>query len=169
MSDQDQTGEMSARGNYDSDTTRADQDPTLARSPEIGGATDPTMGSPKGGGTRPASSSGLGRYGGEEEDDANALEAGTPPSSGLDPMGDPGAHSGWARDQPGAMSASGGGGGSRMAGDDEGTPMATFGPGGTTAAPNSGPSGQSGAGEWADSQLRERTQPWGSGGSGEVH
>jgi hypothetical protein len=134
------------------------------------------MGSPKGGGTRPARSSGLGRYGGvEATDDANALEAGTTHSSGLDPMGGPGARPDPDLGNQGAMSAhggsstgSGGATGSRM--DDEGgTPMATFGAGGTTAAPSTGPRTHAATGEWAESQLRERTQPWGSGGDGEVH
>ena len=171
MSDQERTGESGARGNYDSDTTRADQDPSLARDQDMGRAGDATMGSPKGGGARPASSGGLGRYGGTEAvDDANALEAGTIHSSGLDPMGGPGARPAPDLGSEDPLSAHGGGSatGSRMD-DDEGTPMATFGPGGTTVAPSTGAPGRSGAGEWADSQLRERTQPWGSGEGGEVH
>jgi hypothetical protein len=175
MSDQDRTGELSARGNFGSDPTRADQDPSLAQGQDAARADDAPMGSPKGGGTHPAHGSGLGRYGGADAtDDANALEAGTTPSSGLDPMGGPGARPDPDLGNQDAMSAHGGGStgsggatGSRM--DDEGTPMATFGPGGTTAAPSTGPRPHATTGEWAESQLRERTQPWGSGGDGEVH
>jgi hypothetical protein len=155
MSDQDQTGAM-------------DQD---------SGLDDATMGSPKGGSTQAGSTTGPGRYGGAEAaDDANALEAGTRHSSGLDPMGGPGAAG--TRDMGGqdamttsggssqAMGGSGGSGSSVSSSSSE--PMATFGHGGTTAAPNA-TSGGSSAGEWASSQMRESTQPWGSGGSGEVH
>ncbi len=71
---------------------------------------DATMsGSPKGGGTSTAGTTGPGRYGGAEAaDDANALEAGTGHSSGLDPMGGPGAGAGQDVGGADAMSTHGG-------------------------------------------------------------
>jgi hypothetical protein len=152
MSDQDQIGEIGARGNYESDSTRGDQDPSLAMGQDVGGSDDATMGSPKGGGTTPQDTSGLGRYGGEVADDEpGPLMADTPHRRDHDPLSGPGASG--ARDLGGQDAMTTHGGGSSMAGGEE--------IGGSTSGGSRG--------EWADSQMRDRTQPWGSGGSGEVH
>jgi hypothetical protein len=152
MSDQDQTGEMGARGNYDSGTTRGDQDPSLAMGQEVGGAEDATMGSPKGGGTTAPETSGLGRYGGAAADEqADPLMTDSPHRQDHNPLSGPGASG--SRDLGAADAMTAHGGGSSMAGGEEMS-------GGTSGASR---------GEWADNQMRDRTQPWGSGGTGEVH
>ncbi len=108
-------------------------------------ADDATMsGSPKGGSTSPAGTTGPGRYGGAEAaDDANALEAGTVHSSGLDPMGGPGASAGQDVDGADAMSTHGG-------------PSTIT--GGAAAS----------AGDEATPSMSDRTQAGGDGGDGEV-
>ena len=130
----------------------SNRDQTGSADQAAGTSDDATMsGSPKGGGTSAAGATGPGRYGGAEAaDDANALEAGTTHSSGLDPLGGPGANAGQDVGGANAMSTHGG-------------------PSRSTATSGSDETQRASAGEWADRQVRERTQPWGSGDPGEVN
>ncbi len=124
----------------------SDQDQSPAADQAADTTDDATMsGSPKGGNTSPAGATGPGRYGGAEAaDDAHALETDTTPSSGLDPMGGPGAGAG--QDVGGADAMSTHGGPSTITGEAE-----------TSAGDEAAPS------------MSERTQAGGDGGDGEVY
>ena len=92
MSDHDmRIGEPGARTSDDS--TQSDNAPSLAQSvpaPSAASADDPTMGSPKGGGSAEAADTGAGRYGGEQDLQPGDLD---PFSAGTMPMGGEGAGS----------------------------------------------------------------------------
>lgn len=114
---------------------------------------DATMGSPKGGGTHPAGDTGPGRYGGA--DDTPTPATATPAGSEHSALSGPGATAGPDLGRQDALSTDGGSSEAMS--------------GGTTASPSAGDMEGPGTGAWGDSQMRDRTQPWGDGDGGEVH